>query len=354
MNASTDPEVLAMNSEPSAPLGIGARLAQARQAKALSLGDIARQLKLTVKQVEALERDDHASFGSMVFVRGFLRGYAKFVQVDIADDLARLEPAAPAQPSAGSTPARPVPLRRGSRAPVWTIAGAVSLIGVVGVFVAAHQMGKDSPAGDPPSALSAKLSAPPVTAAAPVARDGAASSQAPASAQQDPAATAPSLTDGQSVVQSSAVAVDGTAAAPTAASASATAGAPATAATAATSTLPTASDAPLAAKAATPASTSEPVVVTSPTVADGVPAPLASGPEVKLVFEADAWVEARDRSGMVVFSQMNKAGSEQVVRGEGPLSLVVGNARHVRVSYHGAPIDLGPHTRLDVARLTLK
>lgn len=330
-----------MQTEQPAQLGIGARLAQARQAKGLSLGDIARQLKLTVKQVEALERDDHASFGSMVFVRGFLRGYAKFVQIDIADDLGRMEPAAPAQPRSAAAPTRPVPLRT-SRAPVWTIAGAALLVGVVGVFVAAHQMGKDAPVGDPSSALSAKPSAPPAGQGSNTQGPGdAALAQAPATIEQAPTAASQAPADPQSIVQSPAVAVDGDATAavpPAAPGVEATAGAAAIAAQ--------------ANPAAPSASTSEPVVVT-PSAQDGA-VPAVAGPEVRLVFEADAWVEARDRSGMVVFSQMNKAGSEQVVKGEGPLSLVVGNARHVRVSYHGAPIDLGPHTRLDVARLTLK
>lgn len=337
MNASTDPEVLAMQSEQPAQLGIGHRLAQARQAKGLSLGDIARQLKLTVKQVEALERDDHASFGSMVFVRGFLRGYAKFMQIDIADDLGRMEPAAPAQARAAPAPTRPVPLRT-SRAPVWTIAGAAALVGVVGVFVAAHQMGKDAPASDPSSVLAAKPSAPPAGQGG-MPGDTAAA-QRSATAEQTPTATGPALADSQSIVQSPAVAVDGQV---PAAPPIATPGAAGSAGVGVTAQANVAN---------APASTSEPVVVTSP--AQDSAAPAIPGPEVKLVFEADAWVEARDRSGMVVFSQMNKAGSEQVVKGEGPLSLVVGNARHVRVSYQGAPIDLGPHTRLDVARLTLK
>ena len=48
----------------------------------LSLGDIARQLKLSVRQVEALERDDHGGFPGVVFVRGFLRNYAKLLRLD--------------------------------------------------------------------------------------------------------------------------------------------------------------------------------------------------------------------------------------------------------------------------------
>ena len=53
-----------------------------RRNQGLSLGDIARQLKLSVRQIEALERDDYASFSGPVFVRGFLRNYAKLLHLD--------------------------------------------------------------------------------------------------------------------------------------------------------------------------------------------------------------------------------------------------------------------------------
>jgi len=36
------------------------------------------------------------------------------------------------------------------------------------------------------------------------------------------------------------------------------------------------------------------------------------------------------------------------------LSLVVGNAAGVRLLYNEQPVDLAPHTKIDVARLTLE
>ncbi len=60
----------------------GAQLLAERRAQGLSLGDVARQLKLSVRQVEALERDEYAAFPGPVFARGFLRNYAKLLQLD--------------------------------------------------------------------------------------------------------------------------------------------------------------------------------------------------------------------------------------------------------------------------------
>jgi cytoskeleton protein RodZ len=72
------------------------------------------------------------------------------------------------------------------------------------------------------------------------------------------------------------------------------------------------------------------------------------------VFERQSWVEVRDRNDRVLFSQLNPAGAVQTVQGTPPLSLVIGNAAGVRLTYKGKAVDLAPHTKTDVARLTLE
>ena len=52
-------------------------------------------------------------------------------------------------------------------------------------------------------------------------------------------------------------------------------------------------------------------------------------------------------------SSLNPAGSERVVRGRPPYSLVIGNASQVTITYDDKPINLAPHTRQDVARFTI-
>ncbi len=70
-------------------------------------------------------------------------------------------------------------------------------------------------------------------------------------------------------------------------------------------------------------------------------------------FSEDAWVEVRGADGKVLLSRLNAAGTEQAVEGAPPFNLVVGNARAVRLSYRGQPVDLIPYTRDQVARFTL-
>jgi cytoskeleton protein RodZ len=55
----------------------------------------------------------------------------------------------------------------------------------------------------------------------------------------------------------------------------------------------------------------------------------------------------------MLVSSLNPPGSERVVRGRPPYSLVIGNASQVSVTYDDKPIDLAPHTRQDVARFTI-
>jgi cytoskeleton protein RodZ len=73
-----------------------------------------------------------------------------------------------------------------------------------------------------------------------------------------------------------------------------------------------------------------------------------------MIFEQESWVEIKDRSGNTIFGQLNPAGSRRSVSGEPPLSVVVGNAAGVRLFQGDKSVDLVPHTRVDVARLTLE
>jgi cytoskeleton protein RodZ len=75
---------------------------------------------------------------------------------------------------------------------------------------------------------------------------------------------------------------------------------------------------------------------------------------VKLHFMRESWVEIRDRSGRKIFSQLNAPGTDQVVSGLPPLTLIVGNANGVQLTHNEQPVNLGPHTKVDVARLTLE
>jgi len=80
----------------------------------------------------------------------------------------------------------------------------------------------------------------------------------------------------------------------------------------------------------------------------------AAGPNRLVVkCEQEAWIEVRDSAGRVLVSSLHPAGAERIVRTRPPLTLVIGNASHVKVTLNDRPIDLQPHTRVEVARLTV-
>lgn len=62
--------------------GFGAQLKAGREARGLAVADVAAKLKLTGRQVEALEAEDLSHLPNPVFVRGFVRNYARLVDLD--------------------------------------------------------------------------------------------------------------------------------------------------------------------------------------------------------------------------------------------------------------------------------
>jgi cytoskeleton protein RodZ len=71
------------------------------------------------------------------------------------------------------------------------------------------------------------------------------------------------------------------------------------------------------------------------------------------VFRGSSWVQVKDRNGALLIAETGKPGTTQSVSGLPPLEVVVGNASGVSARFRGQPLDLAPHVRGNVARLTL-
>jgi len=63
---------------------LGKLLRHNREQQQLSLGDVSEHLKLPARQVEALENADFSKLPEPVFVRGFLRSYGRYLNLDEA------------------------------------------------------------------------------------------------------------------------------------------------------------------------------------------------------------------------------------------------------------------------------
>jgi len=72
----------APNADTPGSAGIGRRLKQAREARGLSLADAAQALKLTQRQVDALESEQFERLPGTAFARGFLRNYARLLRLE--------------------------------------------------------------------------------------------------------------------------------------------------------------------------------------------------------------------------------------------------------------------------------
>jgi cytoskeleton protein RodZ len=73
-----------------------------------------------------------------------------------------------------------------------------------------------------------------------------------------------------------------------------------------------------------------------------------------LAFKGDSWVEVKDRDGKVLLSERRTVGGDQAVDGAAPLTVTVGKASAVALTWRGKAVDLAPHTKGEVARLTLE
>ncbi|HEX4798159.1 MAG TPA: RodZ domain-containing protein [Burkholderiales bacterium] len=109
--------------------------------------------------------------------------------------------------------------------------------------------------------------------------------------------------------------------------------------------------------AAQPAETTAPAPVPSAAteVAASPPPPQSrSEGRIRLDFDSESWVEIKEQDGRTLMSQLNSPGTRAVIVGRPPLSLVIGNAAAVRLTYNDKPVDLKPHIQIEVARLTLE
>ncbi len=82
--------------------------------------------------------------------------------------------------------------------------------------------------------------------------------------------------------------------------------------------------------------------------------PSRSEGRIRLDFDSESWVEIKEQDGRTLMSQLNSRGTRAVIIGRPPLSLVIGNAAAVRLSYNDKPVDLKPYIQVEVARLTLE
>lgn len=278
--------------ESSLQQSVGAQLRRAREARGMTVEGVGAAIKLAARQVEAIEADAYAELMNPTYARGFIRNYAALIGLDPKALLAQLD-----QQQVRATPQLVEQADVGVAMPVqsprrkWLLPlFALSVPVVVAIALYLWSEFWTAPPGESVQVEQEAVMPP---------------SDAVAEPETEPAT--PSV-DAQA---SDAVATEATLAA----------------------ALP---DAP-------------------PPSAESAGAPPVTGQrQLAFTFAADSWVEIRDAQDRIILSELNRAGSSRSVGAVFPVSLVIGNAKSVRLSIDGTPHDLAPATKVDVARLRLE
>jgi cytoskeleton protein RodZ len=270
----------------SAPETLGQLLRNARLAQDLTVEQIATELRIEVKQLNALEDDRLEDIGVPVFVKGYLKQYGHRLGVDVRDLLSlyyRQTKLADVQ----VRPSRPINLRDERRIRGWILAAIVLLAVVAGLAVWWWRGGSFDVVGSFTRAIAPQ---PQSTAAPPP--------------EREPEPVAPTQALGPA--ESGETAAD---AAPEPGLAE-----------------------PPAVSPALPLTEAEGRVFTVP---------------LAIEFGTESWTEVTDAAGARLVYGLQAAGRRLTVRGTPPFAVVLGDASAVQLTVDGQPYDIPRRRRGD-------
>ena len=308
MNTQQDNQMSNMNSVAEQPLSVGKTLREAREQLGLSVNDVSNRIKFAARQIEALEDDDYVRLPEAAFVRGFVRSYARLLELDPAHLLSSLPSSHVQASSAQEMKSVEIPLPSAfspRRHNIILLSAGLIIALSVAIFMRLYDRVPE--VAEPVTKTTVQaLELPNVTTD---------SATAQLSEQNQLSVSAPQQT---------------------------------------VSVAPAPAPAPQQAVRAVPA----------PAVTAGS-APVSEQPDVntqinasehalRLEFDESAWVEVRDGNDKILISKMHTAGSLVRVTGIAPLLVIIGNAYAVRLFDNGKKINLERYTTADVARVKLK
>lgn len=291
---------------------VGHLLRKARVMKGMSIGDVSRQLRLSVQQIEAIEKENYEKLPGRTFLRGFIRNYANLVQLDPIPLLQLLPESTPVISTYERTPFKNKQLsfasNRESSGNNRLIIVIILIIAIVGAYFIFE------------NDLSIKTTDITFASDEEKFESGTASVeiQLPLSKTVK---TAVSSQTSQRLETSERVNSEKN------------------------------SEAELDTKTEAIPEKSNPVIqgTEKPTAI-----PSDSG-NLYFKLTGDSWIKVVDGTGASLFEQLKKNGSEQVITGKRPLSIVIGNALAVNLTYNDKVIDIASYKRQDgTARFTLE
>ncbi|MBY0475741.1 MAG: DUF4115 domain-containing protein [Nitrosomonas sp.] len=284
---------------------VGHLLRRARVMRNMSIEDVSRQLRLSIHQIEAIENEDFEKLPGKTFLRGFIRNYANLVQLDPMQLLQLLPESTRIISTYERTPFKDKQLSfsssRESSGNNNPLVIAIVLVAIIlGTYFIFENSGwnKDS---DTSSTTSTARSESGTTSM---------EIQLPMSTAAD---NLPAMTSETNNPRGVAVEQD-----------------------AKTELIP-----------------AEKNLITQS--ADLQNAKPNDSGNLYFKFTSDSWVKVVDAKGASLFEQLMKGGSEQIVVGKRPLSIVIGNASGVNLTYNNKEINISSYKKQDgTARFTLE
>lgn len=292
---------------------VGHLLRRARMAKGMSIDDVSRQLRLSAQQIGAIEKEDFERLPGRTFLRGFIRNYANLVQLDPIPLLQLLPESAPVISTYERTPFKNKQISfasnresSGNNRLIIVIVLFVMILGAYFIFENNNKKKSDNNSVNNEVRTDAEKTSVEI--------------QLPLSATTKNATNShtnkiPEINDSINREKNSGAGAD---------------------------------------------IKIEPIVIpienkpVIPETGKPVVTPSDSG-NLYFKFTADSWVKVVDGRGVPLFEQLKKGGSEQIIMGKRPLSIIVGNASGVNLTYNDTEIDISSYKKQDgTARFTLK
>lgn len=299
-------------------------LAVAREQQGLTRSDVARELRLSEKYIDSLERGAFNELPSMVFARGYVQSYTKLLKLDAKHYLDLFDrlygrTGAGAAPQFRIAPGVQSTAKLGDPVIKWSAWIFVLAIIAATVWWWKTQQGVGQPVSQMPAAQSVEVES----------------------------------VDGSTLIVPSGITEESEAQNPD--QSGIDAALPDVATEAGEETAGAVTGSPEEEMDPEAGDTSETLVAGDTAVEEPDPQPVTgSDASLRITFTDECWVSVEDHTGKVLAMRVKPAGSELSVSGETPIKLLLGRVEAVgQVFFNGTPIEFNRDSRSGVVRLTL-
>jgi cytoskeleton protein RodZ len=290
----------------------GAQLRHAREAAGLALPAISEALHLTVHYIKALENDEYNKLPGLIFVKGYIRSYARFLKLDVDTLLGSYDRYVQTLPEIKShTLAGNYTRKRNDQAMLW--AGAATVVVVLGIAIGWWAFGGSTeprrtvqqyttPIQSKPPATPTGTDSPRTESTPPESAPSDAA-PTPAAVQPQPAATAPATPPSASIE-------------------------------------------------ATPASSPSTTATAAPAGGRQINLVRDGNDQMQVSFAGNSWIEITDYANTRIYADMLHSGDNLQIKGKAPFDVLLGDARNVKIVFNANPVTISVRSD-STARLTL-